>query len=47
MGGRTKGWGEVSLVCPYFEVNFLACITKCHFSINLSLGGLKEPGKFY
>ena len=34
--GRMKGWGRVSLVCPYFEVYFLAFNTKCHFNVNVS-----------
>ena len=41
----TRGWSAISLVCPYFEVNFLAFSTKWHCSVNVSLGGLKGQGK--
>ena len=40
-----RGWGRVNLVCPCFEVYFLAFSTKCHFSANISPGGLKGRTK--
>ena len=47
-GGRqTRGWGGVNLDFLYFEVDFCAFITKCHFSVNISPRGLKGQGKFY
>ena len=45
--GRMRGWGRVNLVCPCFEVYFLAFSTKYHFSANISLGGLKGQRKIY
>ena len=37
-----RRWGKVNLVCPYFEVYFLAFNIKCYFNVNVSPGGLKE-----
>ena len=36
--GQMRGWDGLNLVCPHFEVYFLAFSTKCYFSINVSLG---------
>ena len=42
-----EGMERSQLGFLYFEVDFCAFIIKCHFSINVSLGGLKGQGKFY
>ena len=46
-GDWTRGWNGVNLVFPYSEVNLLMFSTKCHFSVNVSLGELKRQQNFY